>query len=43
MSSSKQSSEALFWTYHHKEAVEYKTQCNGTRAKKNTQQAIKYR
>ena len=36
LSSSKQSSEALLQTYHHKEVAEYKTQCKGTRAESNT-------
>ena len=31
---------SLLRTYHHKEAAEYKTQCKGTRAESNTQQAV---
>ena len=40
LSSSKQSRVVLLRTYHHKEAAEYKTQCKGTRAERNTQQAV---
>ena len=39
LSSSKQS-EVLLRTYHHNEAAKYRTQCKGTRAERNTQQAV---
>ena len=40
LSSSKQSSEVLLRTYHHKEVTEYKTQCKGIRAESNTVTSI---